>query len=193
MRAARPADTPRASLCLWSCGERDVSGTTPFYMEATAKTRPPRDRDRHSHADRLKALPLERAPGSQFCRGIDKEPRLRCSEWNWGRSSAGRASRWHCEGQGFDPPRLHQNGERSTDLTSRRRRNKVSVKAAPLRPGSPSNATTDVLARHAVIKSTSGSIQPLASRFTIEDGTAAVRVSKAPRKLPSNEGLQLDG
>src|SRR5881275_2940204 len=26
----------------------------------------------------------------------------------WGRSSAGRASQWHCEGQGFDPPRLHQ-------------------------------------------------------------------------------------
>src|SRR5213080_911674 len=25
----------------------------------------------------------------------------------WGRSSAGRASQWHCEGQGFDPPRLH--------------------------------------------------------------------------------------
>ena len=25
-----------------------------------------------------------------------------------GRSSAGRASQWHCEGQGFDPPRLHQ-------------------------------------------------------------------------------------
>jgi cytochrome c5 len=24
-----------------------------------------------------------------------------------GRSSAGRASQWHCEGQGFDPPRLH--------------------------------------------------------------------------------------
>src|SRR6266481_256400 len=26
----------------------------------------------------------------------------------WGRSSAGRASRSQCEGQGFDPPRLHQ-------------------------------------------------------------------------------------
>ena len=26
----------------------------------------------------------------------------------WGRSSAGRASRSQCEGQEFDPPRLHQ-------------------------------------------------------------------------------------
>ena len=25
-----------------------------------------------------------------------------------GRSSAGRALQWHCRGQGFDPPRLHQ-------------------------------------------------------------------------------------
>src|SRR6266851_7649098 len=29
-------------------------------------------------------------------------------EARWGRSSAGRASRSQCEGQGFDPPRLHQ-------------------------------------------------------------------------------------
>ena len=26
---------------------------------------------------------------------------------HWGRSSVGRASRSQCEGQGFDPPRLH--------------------------------------------------------------------------------------
>ena len=32
--------------------------------------------------------------------------RLR-AKGKWGRSSAGRASQWHCEGQGFDPPRLH--------------------------------------------------------------------------------------
>src|SRR3982751_7064244 len=38
----------------------------------------------------------------------------------WGRSSAGRASQWHCEGQGFDPPRLHQRSqELSFGRTSR--------------------------------------------------------------------------
>ena len=34
------------------------------------------------------------------------DPTLVCV-YRWGRSSAGRASQWHCEGQGFDPPRLH--------------------------------------------------------------------------------------
>ena len=31
-----------------------------------------------------------------------------CSFPLWGRSSVGRALQWHCRGQGFDSPRLHQ-------------------------------------------------------------------------------------
>ncbi len=38
--------------------------------------------------------------------------RLRCERTHntntWGCSSLGRASQWHCEGKGFDPPHLHQ-------------------------------------------------------------------------------------
>src|SRR5207247_1034594 len=30
----------------------------------------------------------------------------------WGRSSVGRAPQWHCGGQGFESPRLHQPGIR---------------------------------------------------------------------------------
>ncbi len=37
---------------------------------------------------------------------------LPCVCRTWGRSSAGRASRSQCEGQGFDPPRLHQENQR---------------------------------------------------------------------------------
>src|SRR5690606_15338990 len=38
-----------------------------------------------------------------------------------GRSSAGRASQWHCEGQGFDPPRLHHLQSPETEYLSRYR------------------------------------------------------------------------
>ena len=34
----------------------------------------------------------------------------------WGRSSDGRASRSQCEGQEFDPPRLHQFSQKLTSL-----------------------------------------------------------------------------
>ena len=34
----------------------------------------------------------------------------------WGRSSDGRASRSQCEGQEFDPPRLHQLSQKLTSL-----------------------------------------------------------------------------
>ena len=34
----------------------------------------------------------------------------------WGRSSAGRASGWQPEGQGFDPPRLHFSADRESPL-----------------------------------------------------------------------------
>src|ERR1700690_2690807 len=33
---------------------------------------------------------------------------LECSDSGWGRSSVGRAPQWHCGGQGFESPRLHQ-------------------------------------------------------------------------------------
>jgi hypothetical protein len=31
-------------------------------------------------------------------------------ERSWARGAAGSASQWHCEGQGFDPPRVHRLG-----------------------------------------------------------------------------------
>jgi hypothetical protein len=42
-----------------------------------------------------------------FCGGALKN---RCATliWQWGGSSAGRASRSQCEGREFDPPPLHQ-------------------------------------------------------------------------------------
>src|SRR5207302_5284258 len=33
---------------------------------------------------------------------------LDCTRFGWGRSSVGRAPQWHCGGQGFESPRLHQ-------------------------------------------------------------------------------------
>jgi hypothetical protein len=33
---------------------------------------------------------------------------LDCRRFGWGRSSVGRAPQWHCGGQGFESPRLHQ-------------------------------------------------------------------------------------
>src|SRR2546429_2378256 len=33
---------------------------------------------------------------------------LDCTRLGWGRSSVGRAPQWHCGGQGFESPRLHQ-------------------------------------------------------------------------------------
>ena len=47
-----------------------------------------------------------RARGTQIPRLQARKHRLRRVK-DRGRSSAGRASQWHCEGQGFDPPRLH--------------------------------------------------------------------------------------
>ena len=66
------------------------------------------------------------------CSGIDRkrsifhlqESRFRLRRQpDRGRSSAGRASQWHCEGQGFDPPRLHQ--------SSRNQRLRLSSQARP--------------------------------------------------------------
>ena len=56
-------------------------------------------------AKTTKARSLRRA-GGQFPLFQRGKVRLRRAR-TWGRSSAGRASQWHCEGQGFDPPRLH--------------------------------------------------------------------------------------
>jgi hypothetical protein len=51
------------------------------------------------------------APGGTLRARLDRafEPPIeRPTEPMWGRSSAGRARRSQCRGQGFDPPRLHQ-------------------------------------------------------------------------------------
>ena len=42
---------------------------------------------------------------------------LDCTHFGWGRSSVGRAPQWHCGGQGFESPRLHQpQGRRNSSL-----------------------------------------------------------------------------
>ena len=43
-----------------------------------------------------------------LCAPLDKPSALGCNIiFQWGCSSAGRARRWQCRGQGFDPPHLH--------------------------------------------------------------------------------------
>src|SRR3546814_14569012 len=43
-----------------------------------------------------------------YIKGSASPPDTRPAGRYRGRSPAGRALQWHCRGQGFDPPRLHQ-------------------------------------------------------------------------------------
>src|SRR5438552_1954658 len=80
-------------------GRERVSKDAP--PSCRGKTREATSRELRLTADR--AITIVRAPESGDPGSIEQQIRRE----NRGRSSAGRASRSQCEGQGFDPPRLH--------------------------------------------------------------------------------------
>src|SRR5687767_12954591 len=62
--------------------------------------------------------------------------------WTRGRSSAGRAPQWHCGGQGFDPPRLHQPSLLRSFGWQASPKLRSSSEGCPPKPGGRRRATT---------------------------------------------------